>query len=73
MEQSKREEEEKAYSEKMRKQFYKQAQNDDQYERKGDYFQCVKCNFYTVHISKDNLCLNPKCPSNLKLYPPRQR
>ena len=39
---------------------------EDQYERKGDYYQCVRCEKYTVHVANDKYCHNPECPSNAK-------
>jgi len=37
---------------------------DDKYERRGDYYQCIKCEEYTVHVNDDKHCENRKCPSN---------
>lgn len=37
---------------------------DDKYERKGDYYQCIKCEQYSVHINDDKHCENAHCPSN---------
>ena len=38
--------------------------DDDKFERRGDYYQCVKCEEYTVHFKNDKYCENPACPSN---------
>jgi hypothetical protein len=37
---------------------------DDKYERQGDYYQCIKCEEYTVHVNDDKHCENQNCPSN---------
>jgi|TARA_B110000285_G_C15131097_1_gene623648 hypothetical protein len=37
---------------------------DDKYERRGDYYQCIKCEEYTVHVNDDKHCENQNCPSN---------
>lgn len=47
-------------------QFQPEDEDDDKFERKGDFYQCVKCEEYTVHIKNDKYCENPKCPSNAK-------
>lgn len=38
--------------------------DDDKYERRGNHYQCIKCEEYSVHISDDKHCENPACPSN---------
>lgn len=41
--------------------------NDDElYERRGDFYQCVRCEEYTVHVANDKYCHNAACPSNAK-------
>lgn len=41
-------------------------EDDDKYERRGDHYQCIKCEEYSVHINDDKHCENPACPSNAK-------
>ena len=37
---------------------------DDNYHRQGQYFQCVICDKYTVHVNNDRVCQNKGCRSN---------
>ena len=41
-----------------------ELEDDDKFERRGDYYQCVKCEHYTVHYKNDKYCENHNCPSN---------
>ena len=35
-----------------------------QYEMKGNFYSCTKCDDFSVHKDFDKLCLNQKCPTN---------
>ena len=41
-----------------------QQDDDDKFERRGEYYQCVKCEQYTVHFKNDKYCENVTCASN---------
>lgn len=43
-----------------------EEEEEDKFERKGDFYQCVKCEEYTVHVKNDKYCENSKCSSNSK-------
>lgn len=47
-------------------QHYVPDNDDEQYERRGDFYQCVRCEEYTVHVANDKYCRNPACPTNAK-------
>lgn len=32
---------------------------------KGEYYQCIKCNIYSVHKDDDRICVNQQCTSNI--------
>lgn len=36
------------------------------YEMKGPFYQCQRCDEYTVHKSNDRVCQNKHCKSNNK-------
>lgn len=39
--------------------------NDDKdFNRIGDYYQCIVCDKYTVHFKNDKHCENEECPGN---------
>jgi len=41
--------------------------NDGQeYDQCGNYFQCVKCDQFTIHQDNDRICENSKCITNKK-------
>lgn len=43
-----------------------EEEEDDAYHRRGDYYQCVKCDKFTVHRSNDRICINRNCVTNIR-------
>jgi hypothetical protein len=42
-----------------------QINDDEQYHKRGPYYQCKMCDEYAVHESDDKVCLNTRCKSNI--------
>ena len=53
----------------------KTVKNEDgtEYEMVGDFFQCARCDKFTVHKDNDRVCHNSECPTNARKQPSRSK